>query len=458
MNVTGASEAGPTAGAAPPAGAGQEKVLRACVVQGGRILEEQRIPRRQPLSIGTSSKNTFVLPDPTLPKSHQLFGVRGDGYELILTEDMKGRLQADDADVVDFATLKQQGVLKKKGAYYHMPLTDSHRGKVQLGDITIIFQFMVPPVAPARVEVPLLLKGNFKERIDWVFTGALLAVFMVEAPLTIAIQFANPPSETTIENLDERWAKIIVPERKELPKPKAEEQKQASDEPKKQDAKKDEAKKDKPDAEAQAKAKAARRETIREKVAGKGILAILGTAGQGTGAVADVFGEGGGVGDLDSAFEGISGVGLATGGDRSTRGAGSGEAASIGGLATAGGGKVGLGGKTEARVAAVKAEAPEVDGSLDPSAIADIVRKRLRSIQDCYEKELKRDSSLQGKIEIEFTIGSTGAVEDARVSSNKMGSDAVGDCIVSRVRRWRFPQPDGGSVTVNYPFIFTPSS
>jgi hypothetical protein len=39
-----------------------------------------------------------------------------------------------------------------------------------------------------------------------------------------------------------------------------------------------------------------------------------------------------------------------------------------------------------------------------------------------------------------------------------MGSDAVGDCIISRLKRWRFPKPDGGSVTVNFPFIFTPSS
>ena len=82
----------------------------------------------------------------------------------------------------------------------------------------------------------------------------------------------------------------------------------------------------------------------------------------------------------------------------------------------------------------------------------------MRSIQDCYERELKRDPGLAGRIEIEFTIGEGGRVEEATVVGNTMGSDAVGSCIVGRIRRWRFPKPNGGSVTVSYPFIFTASS
>jgi len=172
-----------------------------------------------------------------------------------------------------------------------------------------------------------------------------------------------------------------------------------------------------------------------------------------------VFGSGGIGGDLDAAFDGISGVGVAMGnGDRTTRGGAGGEAASIGGLATAGGGQVGLGGKRETSLGSVAAEAPEVDGALDSDAIAKVVRGRMKMVQDCYERELKRDPSLAGKIEIEFTIDEEGRVVEAVVANNKMGSDAVGECIVSRLKRWRFPKPEGGSVTVNFPFIFTASS
>jgi TonB family protein len=81
----------------------------------------------------------------------------------------------------------------------------------------------------------------------------------------------------------------------------------------------------------------------------------------------------------------------------------------------------------------------------------------MRMVQDCYERELKRDPQLAGKVEIEFTIGADGSVEDARVAQNRMGSGEVGNCIVGRILRWKFPKPSGGSVTVNFPFIFTPA-
>ncbi|MBI5511205.1 MAG: energy transducer TonB [Deltaproteobacteria bacterium] len=446
---------------APQKGPPQPRMLRACVVQGGKVIEEQRLRRREPLSIGSGSRNTFVISDPTLPKTHQLFGVKGGQYELILTESMRGVVSAADKPV-DFATLKAQGLLKKQGDYYVMPLNDQHRGKVLMGDVAVIFQFVIPPPMPAKPQLPMAARGSLLKSIDWPYAGALAAMFVLEAPLIGYVQVAPKPPEVSLENLDSRWAKLIVPERKEEPKKVDQTKgKTGADDGKK--AAKSKAKAEEAGDEAgKAKAKAARTAKIRESIAGKGILGVLGTMGAGTsaGAVANVFGEGGIGGDLDGAFDGIAGVGLAAGsGDRSTRGGGTGEAATIGGLATAGGGKVGLGGKAEARVAgSVSTEAPEVDGALDSEAVAKVVRARQRMVQDCYERELKRDPTLQGKIEIEFTIGEDGRVVDAKVAANRMGSNAVGDCIISRLRSWRFPKPNGGSVTVNFPFIFTPSS
>src|SRR5512138_603223 len=103
----------PQAAKGPP----QPKILRACVVQGGKVIEEQRLRRREPLTIGSGPRNTFVIADPSLPRSHQLFALRGTQYELVLTESMRGLISAADKPV-DFATLKAQGVLKKRGEYY----------------------------------------------------------------------------------------------------------------------------------------------------------------------------------------------------------------------------------------------------------------------------------------------------------------------------------------------------
>ncbi|MEK7704191.1 MAG: AgmX/PglI C-terminal domain-containing protein [Myxococcota bacterium] len=433
------------------------KILRACVVQNGKVIEEQRLRRRESLTIGSGAKNTFVIPEPSLPRTHELFAMRSGAYELVLTEGMRGKISIDN-NVVDVAGLKAQGLLKRRGDYYYLPLSDSHRGKVMIGDVTLIFQFVVPPPKPGKPQLPLAARGSILKSMDWPFVLALIGATMLVMPVMVYVQFAPLPTELTLDTMDDRWAKLIVPERKlEAKKPETKKEGDAS--AAKEQSQKQASKRDPANAEAAEKARAQRRGEIRKSIAGRGILAILGTvgAGAGSGAVADVFSEGGLGGDLDSAFEGISGVELAAGGAHTTRGGASGEAASIGGLATAGGGKVGLGGKQEARVGSVETEAPEVDGALDSEAIARVVKTRMRMVKDCYERELKRSPTLAGKIEIEFTIDSSGRVESARVSSNRMGSDAVASCIISRLQRWRFPAPDGGSVTVNFPFIFTPS-
>ncbi|MEE8408341.1 MAG: AgmX/PglI C-terminal domain-containing protein [Myxococcota bacterium] len=425
------------------------------------MIEEQRLRKRKAVTIGWGPKNTFVIPDNTLPRSHHLFAVSGGKYELVLTEAMRGRVSVAGKSV-DFASLKAQGVMQKKGNFYHLPLTDQHRGKVVIGDIMVIFQFVVPPPPAVKPKLPAAARGNIFEQIDWPYAAALAAVMIIELPAVTYFHFAPRPEELSLENIDDRWAKLIVPERKKEDIKKPDELDTpdgvASAASKKKAATKSGSKKVK-DPEAVAKARKARSDKIRKSIAGRGMLAILGTTGGGAadGAVADVFSSGTVGGDLDDAFEGISGVGIATGTERTTRGGGSGESASIGGLATAGGGKVGLGGKREAAIGTIATAAPEVDGALDTAAIARVVRQRKRSLQDCYERELKRDPTLSGRIEIEFTIDESGRVVEARVSANRMGSNGVGDCIVARIRRWRFPKPDGGDVTVNFPFIFTPA-
>ncbi len=441
--------------------AGGEKVLRACVVQGGKVIEEQRLQRRLPVSIGTGPKNTFVIADPSLPNTHRLFELHGGSYELVITDGMRGKVSCDgEANPVDLAALKAQGRLKKRGDGYALPLTDAHRGKVVIGGITIIFQFVVPPPRSEVAVFPKSARATLWQRVDKPMAALLLAFLAIEGPTIVSFYYTPMPAKVSIDTIDNRWAQLIVPDRKPKEHKPAPEPTKSKDGTRKELAKKAPPKHESHNEAERAKAKAARSAEIRKNIAGKGILAVLGTVGDGgaSGAVADVFG-GGITTDLDAAFEGISGVEVATaGGQRSTRGDGTGKAASIGGLATAGGGAVGLGAKKEARVGAVKTEAPEVDGTLDSDAIARVVRARIRMVQDCYERELKRNPQLSGKIEIEFTIGENGTVEDARVSNNRMGSDGVGACIVGRIRRWRFPRPKGGSVTVNYPFIFTPAA
>lgn len=71
-------------------GRNQAKVLRACVVQKGKVIEEKRCPDKTSLTIGSSARNTFSLSDPALPASHELFGFNQGHYELVMPEGMTG--------------------------------------------------------------------------------------------------------------------------------------------------------------------------------------------------------------------------------------------------------------------------------------------------------------------------------------------------------------------------------
>ena len=447
---------------------GNRKVLRVCVVHRGRVIEEKRFAPREALSLGQAARNTFSISDPGLPVSHTLVADKAGAYELVVTEAMKGQISIDGtANPLDMQTLKAQGLLKRKGGQYILPLNERHRGKIVLGEITVIFQFVVPPPKPPAPRLPPAAKGTISQQMDWAFTGILAASVVLHAVMTIYAINAPQPEPMSLETMDDRFAELIVPNKpKDKPKVKPKKKKD-KDGPKdsKNKKKSDEVKEDKPkpkpereppaDKEA-AKAHAARKAKAREALAGKGILAILGSKTGSGSAVANVIAEGGVGGDLDSAFEGVSGVGVATAdsGRTKQRGGGTGEAASIGGLSTKGGGKVGAGTKKKRRVASAKFSGVEADGSLDPSQITKVVKRGQKAIQACYEKQLKRDDSLSGKVEIEVVISEKGKVSEVIITDDTVGSRDLSDCIKSRVRRWRFPAPDDGEVSFVTSFIF----
>lgn len=97
----------------------------------------------------------------------------------------------------------------------------------------------------------------------------------------------------------------------------------------------------------------------------------------------------------------------------------------------------------------------EVGGGLDLDLVAEVIKKNLGQIRFCYEQGLQSEPSLSGKVTVEFTIGGSGQVKTAGVRSSTLGSQVVDECILSRLRSWRFALPEGGAdVKVVYPFSF----
>jgi outer membrane biosynthesis protein TonB len=97
---------------------------------------------------------------------------------------------------------------------------------------------------------------------------------------------------------------------------------------------------------------------------------------------------------------------------------------------------------------------PSVLGSGYQGKILGVVRSRIRSVQDCYERALKHSPDLRGEIKIGLVLGKDGNVTEAKVSSDSLGSPSVAECILSRMRHWRFPKPESGTVTATVPVRF----
>jgi len=438
------------------------KVLRIGVIQGGKIIEERVLPPRQPVTLGSARGNTIVVPQAGLPASTLVFSCQGDRYTLLFADGAEGRIQGPQGSA-DFGALVSQGLARRQDDRHAVQVNEDQRGKVVLGEVTLLWQFVAPPAETPKAVLPREAKGNHFRSLDRLFASLLAISFAVHTGAYVALANTEIPKEVTLEEIPDRYAKVLIPERLPKPPPPPEEKKaEAVPEQKPAEEKKADDKRKQEAPEQVAARKAARAAAVAKAVQSKGILKVLGALGPGTGtgAVADVFGTGGGIGDVATALSGAGGVAVANdpgaGGGR--KGGGQGEAASIGSLATSGGGKVGYGAKTEVRVSgSVAAEEAEVDSAdIDQSKLAAFVKARMGLIKACYENALKRNPTLRGKISVRFTILETGGIADAAAALNSMGSPEVAACIVNTMRSWRTQFRPSGPVTVEYPFVFSP--
>ena len=95
----------------------------------------------------------------------------------------------------------------------------------------------------------------------------------------------------------------------------------------------------------------------------------------------------------------------------------------------------------------------ETKGSLDKEIIRRVIRSHMNQVKFCYESELTRNSQLEGRVQVQFIIGTTGTVMNSLVQASTLGSSHTEACIAAAVRRWEFPAPQNGIVSVSYPFV-----
>ena len=117
--------------------------------------------------------------------------------------------------------------------------------------------------------------------------------------------------------------------------------------------------------------------------------------------------------------------------------------------------------------AAPKGDAPK-DGSKkgqEPGRaredIQAIIVARRDEARACYDEGLKKNPSIEGDLDIKWTIDPDGNVTDIAVDSSKstIRDDNVGNCIIAIIKKVKFAKSNKGfQTTTHYPFNFHPKA
>lgn len=99
-------------------------------------------------------------------------------------------------------------------------------------------------------------------------------------------------------------------------------------------------------------------------------------------------------------------------------------------------------------------------GDLKPEDASRVVRQHAQGMQVCYERALKKNSSLQYQaglaVMVELTIKPTGAVKEVNIRPS-VDADMT-ECFQNTAMRWKFPPFAGEPVVVAQKMTLTPKT
>ncbi len=324
-------------------------------------------------------------------------------------------------------------------------------------------------------EFPKIFRKTFSDRFEKRFSSILISSTFVHV-LMVLYFLANPISqERTLSRnsrIQERLAKTLMERQKELAlestqfeflgdrRVKKEEKKKEETAAKKADSKKKsstEAPKKQVASNTKPRRGAAGRKSrttqeIKASIGTKGLLGLLtstSTVARGSEVEDILVNTVQSQKDLDEALSNLSGI-TASGGNN--QGYGNSRANVKGGRSGSGGGiddLVGGLGKTQSNsiertgTLVVMNETPLIEDSgnkgikgRSQESVQGVVLKHNKSIQYCYERELKRNPTLKGKIAIRFTITPQGTIKKVSIVTSTLNNRKIEQCVLSRVRRW----------------------
>jgi len=439
-------------------------VLQVAQMWGDTALNLQQFGQGEAVTVGAAGRNNFQVFSPSTAETFRLAYAVGTKIRLQLPPEAGLVVSAN-------GTQKSKDQLDLEGRL--VPVVGSHSilsfelglheaAQVTFGNVAFVIRFVRPAT---------LVKPAGLEESDYRFAKIAALCLLAFIALITGVVLTTPelrPLDEARRNAEKYVRFLVRPAERAKADKKGSPGAKASDKEGKfgkQEAKKDQAE---PSRKGAPVLDPNKREEDRRKVMSAGLLGAL----KGHTVASNIFGPGGLGTGVNNALGGLrngAGMGNAQGvgglGSRGSGPGGGGIGLGMGGLGTkglgtGGGGGYGsldLGNRTKESTRIIPGKTIVI-GGLSKDVIARVIRSHQHEIKYCYEVELQKNPSLSGKVAVMFTIDATGAVSENKISDTSLHNGTTEQCMLARIQRWRFPEPEGGGeVNVTFPWFFKPA-
>ena len=96
-------------------------------------------------------------------------------------------------------------------------------------------------------------------------------------------------------------------------------------------------------------------------------------------------------------------------------------------------------------------------GKRTPDEIERVFQKNRGRIDNLYQRALRKDPSLAGKVVIELTIAPNGQVTVVKILSSELGDKKLERKLVLSIKKFKFANSNVAEITLTYPIDFLPS-
>lgn len=92
------------------------------------------------------------------------------------------------------------------------------------------------------------------------------------------------------------------------------------------------------------------------------------------------------------------------------------------------------------------------------AALTSALRGKAGQARGCYERALRQNATLEGRLVLNVRVGPRGQVCSATVGSSDLADPTVAQCVQQMFRAASLPAPTGGCVNTAVPMYFKPRS